>query len=108
MQRRPKLRRPSETYLLIHGMAGIPGPGHVCMIGTAKQARTSTTSTPARQIPLYGIPHGGELPYVFGNFRSEPRTEDVAVSRLIRRYWISFATRGDPNGPGLPTWPTLN
>jgi carboxylesterase type B len=29
---------------------------------------------------------------------------DAATSALIRKYWINFATRGDPNGPGLPVW----
>jgi para-nitrobenzyl esterase len=22
----------------------------------------------------------------------------------VRKYWTNFATRGDPNGPGLPIW----
>jgi para-nitrobenzyl esterase len=22
-------------------------------------------------------------------------------------YWVNFATRGDPNGAGLPLWPAL-
>jgi len=52
-----------------------------------------------------GAFHADELPYVFGNFDSTPSAEAVATSTLIRRYWINFATHGDPNGPGLPPWP---
>ena len=24
---------------------------------------------------------------------------------MVSTYWVNFATQGDPNGAGLPTWP---
>lgn len=52
----------------------------------------------------HGAPHATEYPYVFGNFWFNPTEKDRAVSNLLRRYLINFATNGDPNGPGLPEW----
>jgi len=52
----------------------------------------------------FGAWHAAEYPYVFGNFPQTPTPSDVAHSDMIRKYWINFATRGDPNGPGLPVW----
>jgi para-nitrobenzyl esterase len=52
----------------------------------------------------FGAWHGSDYPFVFGNFPPPPVARDVAISALMRKYWINFATRGDPNGPGLPVW----
>lgn len=57
-----------------------------------------------------GANHADEVPYVFGNFGGlggEPRPEDLALSEMIQAYWIHFADKGDPNGPGLPDWPNF-
>ena len=55
-----------------------------------------------------GVPHGGEIPYVFdtlGTGWGPPLTdEDRTVSRMVNAYWANFAKTGDPNGPGLPKW----
>lgn len=57
-----------------------------------------------------GANHGAEISYVFGNFGGPggaPSPEDLALSDLIRSYWINFAATADPNGPGLPQWPAF-
>jgi para-nitrobenzyl esterase len=57
-----------------------------------------------------GANHASEVPFVFGNFGGPggaPGPEDLALSDLIRSFWINFARTGDPNGSGLPHWPAF-
>ncbi|MEU4483212.1 carboxylesterase family protein [Micromonospora sp. NPDC023966] len=57
-----------------------------------------------------GAGHGAELPYLFdGAFNGPDGTaplnpQQQQLSRQLTTYWANFATTGDPNGPGLPTW----
>lgn len=55
-----------------------------------------------------GAPHGSEVHYVFGNLGAEALPEDIKASDRMQRYWINFASTGDPNGPGLPRWPAFD
>ncbi len=60
-----------------------------------------------------GAYHAAEIIYVFGNLGKSPYPyanaayddTDRKLSRLMVSYWLNFATKGDPNGEGLPVWP---
>lgn len=57
-----------------------------------------------------GVPHGGEIPFVFGtlNTLGAPATDaDRAMAKLVGDYWVDFAKGGNPNGGGRTNWPAF-
>jgi para-nitrobenzyl esterase len=63
---------------------------------------------PWPQHPEFGAFHSGELPYFFLTLEKLDRPwteEDTTLAKAASSYLFNFATKGDPNGPGLAPWP---
>lgn len=79
-------RQPVYTYFFDHA---IPWPQH----------------------PEFGAFHTGEIPYFFLNLKTLDRPwqkADFTLADQASAYLVNYATRGNPNGSGLPTWPKID
>jgi para-nitrobenzyl esterase len=58
--------------------------------------------------PSRGATHVAEIPYMFDNLSSPVPWTDVdrRLADMMSSYWVNFARSGDPNGSGLPAWPS--
>jgi para-nitrobenzyl esterase len=96
--------------------AGVAGVQQL-LIERAKTSRTPAYgyyfdhAIPWPDRPQFGAFHTSEVPYVFGTLDKlqRPWTDvDRRLSATMMSYWTNFATTGDPNGIGVPTWPAFS
>ncbi len=66
----------------------------------------------APQPPATGAVHSAEIEYALGNLDTHPvyawTDDDYTVSETMMGFFVRFVHTGDPNGPGLPTWPAAS
>jgi para-nitrobenzyl esterase len=68
------------------------------------------THVPPGPNPRWGAYHAAEILYVFNSVGGRPWAQDLdrRLADQLSAYWVNFATRGDPNGNGLPAWPAYD
>lgn len=80
--------------------------------GLAGGVRRGTEAKVDRPPPPRGAVHSAEIEYALGNLATNKvyawAPDDYKVSEVMQGYFANFVKAGDPNGPGLPTWPAAN
>ena len=85
-------------------------PNRQILVAMARSSADSFMYLFTRNIrdPSERSPHAMELRYVFQTLPADATEVDWRISGLISNYWVQFATTGNPNGEGLPQWPTYD
>ncbi len=92
--------RPPMNKSMGDAVAGLAGG-----VMRGEQARANA-APPAR-----GAVHSAEIEYALGNLATNKvyawTPDDYKISKTMEEYFADFVKTGDPNGEGLPEWPSL-
>jgi para-nitrobenzyl esterase len=76
--------------------------------GVVRGAQATANPRP----PARGAVHSAEIEYAMGNLDSNHvyawTPDDHQVSKVMQEYFANFIKTANPNGPGLPDWPTFD
>ena len=96
------LNEPARYLARAHAKRGVPTYLYYLNYVVTAKRRTE-----------WGAVHGSEKAFMFDNFDALPglpdynlSPSDKSIADAMIAYLVNFAKTGDPNGPGLPAWPS--